>query len=277
MSVHVTDAVWQRSSAKKTDLLVLLAIADNANEETFEAWPSVETIARKARVDKRTAQRALRRLEAQGEIVVLRLGGRTSKGNRATVYRVELRGRRAATPGGSGAAGSASGGGANGHSGAAPVPPQPSKEPSKEPSETRARALTYRGKKVPHAETAAARHLLDVFNDATGRSLSAESHLRQIIGALLARPEVSTERWDQAIRRTVANPPSFVTGEVQLGHIFGEKAADHALSNKGRTGAGVVPTTGMCRNCNRRPRLTGSTHCGPCRDDLEAKLTGTAA
>lgn len=153
--------------------------------------------------------------------------------------------------------------------------PQPSKEPLREPSEARARAITYRGKRIADADAKAARHLLTVFNEATGRDLSADSHLKQIAGALLARAEIRTERWERAIQNTVANPPSFVDGDVQLGHIFGPKAADHALANKGKQGgAGVVPAAGMCRECNRRPRVTGSAYCTSCRDELEAKLTG---
>lgn len=115
-------------------------------------------------------------------------------------------------------------------------------EPSEETdNHTRPRAtLTYRGKRVP-AETAAhAERLLDAFNDATGRDLAAAPNLRQIAGALLERPDIPIDRWARAITNTIANPPAWVEGPIQIGHIFGDKAADHALANTGRRGSSPV-------------------------------------
>ena len=52
------QTVWEHSRATGNDLLVLLAIADNANDAGV-AWPAVDTIAKKARCSERTVQRIL--------------------------------------------------------------------------------------------------------------------------------------------------------------------------------------------------------------------------
>jgi hypothetical protein len=49
MSVGMLSRVWKHSKARFGDRLVLLAIADFAND-AGEAWPSVETLAKKSRL-----------------------------------------------------------------------------------------------------------------------------------------------------------------------------------------------------------------------------------
>ena len=89
------NTVWQSSRASGNALLVLLAIADNAND-AGTAWPSVDTIARKARCSERRAQRHLRRLEALGELQVEKQAGpRGCNLYRVTVCRPDV----SATPG----------------------------------------------------------------------------------------------------------------------------------------------------------------------------------
>lgn len=69
MSVLVTSWVWHRSPvAHRGDLLVLLVLADHAHDDGSGAYPSVDTIADKARLTRRGAQLALRRLEERGAI-----------------------------------------------------------------------------------------------------------------------------------------------------------------------------------------------------------------
>lgn len=113
-------------------------------------------------------------------------------------------------------------------------------EEKRESRPDRPASMSYRSKKVPSALVDRACALLAVFNEATGRRLrpvdstgQPSEHLRQIVGALLTRSDVPLEQWTAAVRNTVAKPPSFVDGELQLGHIFGKKAADHALANTG--------------------------------------------
>jgi hypothetical protein len=75
MSVRVMGYVWDYSEAHGLTRLVMLALADHADHEG-ECWPSVETIARKCRVGRRTVQRALDEAEAAGELVRVSGGGR---------------------------------------------------------------------------------------------------------------------------------------------------------------------------------------------------------
>lgn len=70
MSVRVMSWVWEHSVSIGAERLVLLAIADAANDAGREAYPAMATIARKANVDKRTAQRAVRALVQLGELSV---------------------------------------------------------------------------------------------------------------------------------------------------------------------------------------------------------------
>lgn len=146
--------------------------------------------------------------------------------------------------------------------------------------------ISYAGKRVPPDTVKGAAHLLNKFNEATGRTLGSTSHLKQIAGAMLARPDTDLTAWERAIRNTVRNPPSFIAGAVQLGHVFGERAADHALANDGkpRNRDGTAPASAMVPDrseciedgCAERP-LTGTVRCAEHRDALERRLTGVAA
>lgn len=62
-------SVFNHSDAVKSTRLVALALADFAHPDGSNAWPAVATIAKKARVNERTVQRALRWLERECEIV----------------------------------------------------------------------------------------------------------------------------------------------------------------------------------------------------------------
>jgi hypothetical protein len=89
VSIRVMTTVWDYSEAAGTDLLVLLALADIA-DENGECWPSVGYIARKCRISGRTVQRCVRSLESLGEVVVIIEGGKasTAGGTRSNRYRI---------------------------------------------------------------------------------------------------------------------------------------------------------------------------------------------
>lgn len=70
MSIQALAWVLKHSKSKLGDRLVLLSIADNCHEDGTDAYPSVATIAAKARVDRRTVQRCVRNLVAMGELEV---------------------------------------------------------------------------------------------------------------------------------------------------------------------------------------------------------------
>lgn len=78
--------VWANSPAEGIDRLVLLAIADQAADDGGNAWPSVSTIASKAKVSERTVQRSVRRLAERGELVVQETAGKHG----VNVYRVVM-------------------------------------------------------------------------------------------------------------------------------------------------------------------------------------------
>lgn len=60
--------VWSRSEPRESaDRLMLLALADNANDQGV-CWPSIPTLARKCAVTRRNAAATVRRLEATGHV-----------------------------------------------------------------------------------------------------------------------------------------------------------------------------------------------------------------
>ena len=83
MSVHVTSAVWKSSKATGSALLVLLSLADQADDDGF-CWPSVANICARTRLSRASVFRHLAELESLGEIT------RASNDGRSTDYRVIL-------------------------------------------------------------------------------------------------------------------------------------------------------------------------------------------
>jgi hypothetical protein len=75
MSIRIMSAVWGCSLSGPTKRLVLLALADNANDEG-ECWPSIATISRKTGLCERATRKAIRDLEADGWLAVQLCAGR---------------------------------------------------------------------------------------------------------------------------------------------------------------------------------------------------------
>jgi hypothetical protein len=69
MSIRVTTTVWEHSRQTGSALLVMLAIADQANEDGI-CWPSIGSLARKARLSPRDTQYVIGRLVRCGELEV---------------------------------------------------------------------------------------------------------------------------------------------------------------------------------------------------------------
>lgn len=90
--------VWEHSRSTKSDRLVLLAIADFAHDDGADAYPFIETLAQKCRLDERTVKLAIGRLVELGELVVeLQTGGSArhefySPRHRPNHYRVVMDG-----------------------------------------------------------------------------------------------------------------------------------------------------------------------------------------
>lgn len=86
MSVEVSAWVWKHSKTTGNDRLLLLAIADCADDDGDNAWPSVETLADKATCSERTVQRRIQALEDASCLTVTRGAGR----NGTHRYRVHM-------------------------------------------------------------------------------------------------------------------------------------------------------------------------------------------
>lgn len=85
MSVRTMAKVWESSQQAGSDLLMLLAIADFADDDG-NAYPSVATLAKKCRMRPRNCQYILRNLEQSGELTI----GVNAGPFGANLYRVNL-------------------------------------------------------------------------------------------------------------------------------------------------------------------------------------------
>jgi len=83
MSIKIMNWVWEYSTAKGSELLLLLAIADAADDQGRNAFPSISTLSGKTRMSRRTVQRLVVKLESDGHLRLSRAGGR-----RANTYEV---------------------------------------------------------------------------------------------------------------------------------------------------------------------------------------------
>ncbi len=68
MSIKIMAEVWDNADASGAALLVLLALADYANDNGI-CWPGVPALAKKARVSERYVRGILGDLEGSGHIV----------------------------------------------------------------------------------------------------------------------------------------------------------------------------------------------------------------
>ena len=78
MSIKVMTEVWNSSLATGTKRLMLLALADHANDEGA-CYPSVMGLAKKCAISERNAQLLLRELESSGELLTELSAGRGHK------------------------------------------------------------------------------------------------------------------------------------------------------------------------------------------------------
>ena len=70
MSYRISALVWEKSVQKSGNLLVLLAIAEHADDQG-SAWPGVPLLARKTRLSRRHVRRCLHALVSSGELEIL--------------------------------------------------------------------------------------------------------------------------------------------------------------------------------------------------------------
>jgi len=147
MSVRMMDKVWN-TTLPTAEKMVLLVIADHANDNGTNAWPGIATIARKTSMSTRTVQRHIKTLEQSGLIdVVVQGGGNkdTRNDRRPNRYDIVLSALNGVTIGAcdiDGVTNETSRGDNQDitgcqleHNGVTRVSPYPSLEPSIEPSE----------------------------------------------------------------------------------------------------------------------------------------------
>jgi len=120
--------VWDHSQQKGSGLILLLAVADYANENN-QAWPSISTLAAKIRMSDRNTQILLRKIVDSGELEMQPNAGP----NGTNVYRITLGGGgENFSPGGEK---SSAGGVKNpAQGGEIAIAPEPSLDPSIDPS-----------------------------------------------------------------------------------------------------------------------------------------------
>jgi hypothetical protein len=70
MSNKAEALVWDRARAGKSDLLMLVKIADLSDDDGRNCWAEVPHLAKACRASRRATQNTLQRLEAAGEIVI---------------------------------------------------------------------------------------------------------------------------------------------------------------------------------------------------------------
>lgn len=221
MSVHVLSWVLRNSEEKLGRRLVLIVLADYANEDGSLAYPSVATIARDTRLSERQVQYCLRGLEEAGAI---KQAGKRSNGT--VTYQVVMGGANIA-PGGAvdctGGVQSTTGGGAVGctrstqdpplthqeevHTGAAlePAAPKGIASPVNADSPDN-RPTKVSGKKVTDTEYGHAVAVLAQFNINAGTRYFAKTYIEMIIRRMREHPEVTDEQHTFVIQKTLANP-----------------------------------------------------------------------
>ena len=89
MSVRTISRVWEGSTHSGSELLMLLAIADFADDEG-RAYPSISTLATKCRTKPRYAIVLLEALGRSGELEIQKHKGPMGRGGRTNLYRVVL-------------------------------------------------------------------------------------------------------------------------------------------------------------------------------------------
>lgn len=83
MSIKVTNWVWARSESRNGARLVMLALADRADDNGF-CWPSIDDLAERTNLSRRAVQKGIAALVEGGELKVENGGGR----HRSNRYRI---------------------------------------------------------------------------------------------------------------------------------------------------------------------------------------------
>ena len=88
MSVKVMGFVWDYFPGGGGELLTALALADRANHDGSDIYPSVDTLAKQTRQSRSTVKRHLKAMVASGWLVKVRPGG--GRPGETTRYRIPV-------------------------------------------------------------------------------------------------------------------------------------------------------------------------------------------
>lgn len=80
MSIKIMNEAWEVRGIDPTTKLILMCLADHANEDDRTCWPAISTIARKCDVSRATVKRRMQQLEQYGLI------SRRSRTGDSTLY-----------------------------------------------------------------------------------------------------------------------------------------------------------------------------------------------
>lgn len=86
MSIKASSWIWDNSKQHGARLLLLLAIADNANDQGTNSFPSVKTLAQRCRVDDRRVRRMMKDLIEVNELRVITEAGRKGRCGSTNLY-----------------------------------------------------------------------------------------------------------------------------------------------------------------------------------------------
>ncbi len=87
MSIKLMSRVWDETRFKGTELLVLLCLADHANDEGT-CWPSYTKLALRARCSRRRAMQIVANLQAEGWVKIVGKH-RNQNGQATNLFRIQ--------------------------------------------------------------------------------------------------------------------------------------------------------------------------------------------
>lgn len=89
MSIEIMQEVWKHAPVDQGSLLILLALADSADEKSRTCYPGMDSLAKKSRLSRRQVITCIQNLEKLGIIEVRRYGS-PIKTNLYKIRRPEL-------------------------------------------------------------------------------------------------------------------------------------------------------------------------------------------
>ncbi len=225
MSLKAMVWVLEESEAKLGDRLVLLTLAEHADDDGQDAFPSVATISRKTRLSERAVHYALRSLEDAGRIA------RDGKGPHGTTnYRLIMGG---ADPAGVQSTTAST----------ADSAPEPSLEPdlcvegdqtslltAKDFPRARPTAIVTRSgwkvdrKPVTEEEEQTARAVLAVWNAHTDQTLSSQDWLAKIVMRIREHPLLHQIDHETVITAVLNDPNPWWSGHPSPSIVYGNGA-----------------------------------------------------